>query len=79
VQWEPRRRVNLAVAKLQGRDPARLMLADLALNPAVKKFKTLAPLTRIVMSAYSSLPGGATTGISSSLTLNETSSSSSFI
>lgn len=60
VEWEPRRRVNMAIDKLMGVDPAKLIIDDLAVNPAVKKFKTLPVLTKIVLSAYDSdevLPG----------------------
>eukprot|EP01036_Dinobryon_divergens_P023472 gene23472-31822_t len=57
VSWEPRRRVNMAIAKLMGVDPAQLLIEDLSMNPTIKKFSTakmnsLASLTQIIRGAY---------------------------
>jgi DNA-dependent protein kinase catalytic subunit len=55
VEWEPRRRVKMAMDKLMGVDPAKLILEDLKINPAVKKFHSFAALSRIVMSPFPSM------------------------
>jgi hypothetical protein len=51
MQWEPRRRVHLAVQKLRGVHPTHLLLQDLARNPAVQREKSFAALEQIVTSA----------------------------
>jgi hypothetical protein len=51
MQWEPRRRVHLAVQKLRGVHPTHLLLQDLARNPAVQREKSFGALEQIVSSA----------------------------
>lgn len=58
LQWEPRRRVHVAVQKLLGADPATLLINDLALNPVVKKEKSLRSLSQIVLTTTSCCSGG---------------------
>lgn len=51
VEWEPRRRVNAAVKKLHGINPAVLMLEDLEKNVTVRKEKSFEALSQIVRGA----------------------------
>ena len=48
MQWEPRRRVHIAVQKLRGLDPAQALLLDLQMNAFVQREKSLSALETIV-------------------------------
>lgn len=51
MQWEPRRRVHIAVQKLTGADPAAVLLMDLQMNAFVRQEKSLSALQAIVTTA----------------------------
>jgi hypothetical protein len=57
LQWEPRRRVHIAVQKLQGADPAATLLQDLSMNQFVQREKSLPALEAIATA--SAAAGGA--------------------
>ena len=46
--WEPTRRIRNARRKLDGLNPAALLVDDLKQNPAVDKFNSLAALEAIL-------------------------------
>jgi hypothetical protein len=59
MQWEPRRRVHIAVQKLRGADPAQLLLQDLGMNQFVAKEKSLPALQAIVTASAAGTAGAA--------------------
>lgn len=63
MQWEPRRRVHIAVQKLRGADPAHVLLMDLQMNPTVRREGSLRALQAIVTTAAA---GGKSDSTSSS-------------
>lgn len=48
VSWEPRRRVQNALSKLEGTSPVEILLDDLRRNPTVAKLQSFEALTAII-------------------------------
>ena len=64
--WEPRRRVQASVRKLQGASPATLLIEELGINKRVKMEKSFDALSSMIKNACGKVEEDSTTATTSS-------------